>query len=193
MRLSWLCSLLDDGALAYASDRLGAGDRSDFRDEKMAGIAPTRKKIEEMRHGGQTHFSAYILGFTNVLRERHGTRKNIARWPGAVPWPGSRRSARSRQRQTRGQRVALGGRAQHRFSSLAQLPTAFAGGLLRRVAPCSRSRRSEPSAALRMDAARHGRGNRGSELRSGGARACGTGVAAAIRLPRRDWWPSAET
>jgi hypothetical protein len=33
-----------------------AGDRSDFSDEKMAGIAPTRKKIEEMRHGGQAHF-----------------------------------------------------------------------------------------------------------------------------------------
>jgi hypothetical protein len=66
MRLSWLCSLLDDGALTFASDRLGAGDRSDFRGEKMAGIAPTRKKIEEMRHDGQAHFLAYILGFTNA-------------------------------------------------------------------------------------------------------------------------------
>src|ERR1700722_12023788 len=62
MRLSWLCSLLDDRSRTLAGDRSRAGDRSDFRDEKMAGIAPTRKKIEETRHGGQAHFLAYILG-----------------------------------------------------------------------------------------------------------------------------------
>jgi hypothetical protein len=63
MRLSWLCSLLDDGSLTRVSGPSGTFDKSNSRDEKMAGIASNRKKIEETRHRGQAHFLAYILGF----------------------------------------------------------------------------------------------------------------------------------
>jgi hypothetical protein len=69
MRLSWLCSLLDDGSQTLVGDAARTFDRSDFREEKMAGIAPTRKKIEETRHREPARFLAYILGFINASRE----------------------------------------------------------------------------------------------------------------------------
>ena len=118
-------------------------------------------------------------------RERHGTRKSTTRVSGAGPWPRTGRSTRSRRVKRDGIASRSGAELNIGFLLWPTFSDAVARRFLRRIAPCRRSRRPEPSAALPVDDARRG-AKRSKRVAACPCRCMRFTDRRAIRLPRRD-------